>query len=206
MDIDFMLKNIPDKRQYKETTSLQFKRDLIKLFSEMGKDHTILEVGTNHGHTTRILSFLFKNVITLDWREEPNLRMAKELNADRDNITYIEKDVYASSWDDLNLPKFEVSFIDCNHEYGGVVSDILNCTNYGNSEQYIIFDDYGHPKTGVKKAIQDTINQNDNFNIVEYIGEPKGSDCRPGLILTDYEGVVCKFLKTETEPQWWEEK
>ena len=172
----------------------------------MGKDHTILEVGTNHGHTTRILSFLFKNVITLDWREEPNLRMAKELNADRDNITYIEKDVYASSWDDLNLPKFEVSFIDCNHEYGGVVSDILNCTNYGNSEQYIIFDDYGHPKTGVKKAIQDTINQNDNFNIVEYIGEPKGSDCRPGLILTDYEGVVCKFLKTETEPQWWEEK
>ena len=206
MDIDFMLKNIPDKRQYKETTSLQFKRDLIKLFSEMGKDHTILEVGTNHGHTTRILSFLFKNVITLDWREEPNLRMAKELNADRDNITYIEKDVYASSWDDLNLPKFEVSFIDCNHEYGGVVSDILNCTNYGSSEQYIIFDDYGHPKTGVKKAIQDTINQNDNFNIVEYIGEPKGSDCRPGLILTDYEGVVCKFLKTETEPQWWEEK
>ena len=129
MDIDFMLKNIPDKRQYKETTSLQFKRDLIKLFSEMGKDHTVLEVGTNHGHTTRILSFLFKNVITLDWREEPNLRMAKELNADRDNITYIEKDVYASSWDDLNLPKFEVSFIDCNHEYGGVVSDILNCTN-----------------------------------------------------------------------------
>ena len=206
MDIDFMLKNIPGKRQYKETTSLQFKRDLIKLFSEMGKDHTILEVGTNHGHTTRILSFLFKNVITLDWREEPNLRMAKELNADRDNITYIEKDVYASSWDDLNLPKFEVSFIDCNHEYGGVVSDILNCTNYGSSEQYIIFDDYGHPKTGVKKAIQDTINQNDNFNIVEYIGEPKGSDCRPGLILTDYEGVVCKFLKTETEPQWWEEK
>ena len=206
MDIDFMLKNIPDKRQYKETTSLQFKRYLIKLFSEMVKDHTILEVGTNHGHTTRILSFLFKNVITLDWREEPNLRMAKELNADRDNITYIEKDVYASSWDDLNLPKFEVSFIDCNHEYGGVVSDILNCTNYGNSEQYIIFDDYGHPKTGVKKAIQDTINQNDNFNIVEYIGEPKGSDCRPGLILTDYEGVVCKFLKTETEPQWWEEK
>ena len=206
MDIDFMVKNNPDKRQYKETTSLQFKRDLIKLFSEMGKDYTILEVGTNHGHTTRILSFLFKNVITLDWREEPNLRMAKELNADRDNITYIEKDVYASSWDDLNLPKFEVSFIDCNHEYGGVVSDILNCTNYGNSEQYIIFDDYGHPKTGVKKAIQDTINQNDNFNIVEYIGEPKGSDCRPGLILTDYEGVVCKFLKTETEPQWWEEK
>ena len=57
-----------------------------------------------------------------------------------------------------------------------------------------------------KKAIHDTINQNDNFSIVEYIGEPKGSDCRPGLILTDYEGVVCKFLKTETEPQWWEEK
>tara|TARA_A100001201_G_C4066689_1_gene194378 strand:- start:331 stop:924 length:594 start_codon:yes stop_codon:yes gene_type:complete len=191
-DKEIMFKDIPDKRQYKETTSLKFKKDLIELFGEIGKDYTILEVGTNHGHTTRILSFLFKDVITLDWREEPNLRMAKELNPDRDNITYIEKNVY-TSWDDLNLPKFQVSFIDCDHEYQGVISDINNCIKYGDTEQYLIFDDYGHPTTGVKRAVHDVIDRNDNFNIVEYIGEPKGSDCRPGLILTDYEGVICKY-------------
>ena len=163
----------------------------------MGKDYTILEVGTNHGHTTRILSFLFKHVVTLDWHEEPNLRMAKELNHDRDNITYIEKDVYSSSWDDLNLPKYQVSFIDCDHHYQAVLSDIQNCLKYGDQsygEQYLIFDDYGHPNTGVKRAIHHLINtkfDNFNFEIVGYIGEPKGSDCRPGLILTDFEGVIC---------------
>ena len=54
----------------------------------------MLELGTNHGHGTRVLSFLFKKVITMDWREEPNLRMARELNSDRDNITYIQKNLY----------------------------------------------------------------------------------------------------------------
>lgn len=193
MDKKLIFQNIPDKREYKNTTSLKFKEDLIEYFSETGKDQTILEVGTNHGHTTRILSFLFKEVITLDWKEEPNLRIAKEICHDRNNIKYIEKDVYASSWDDLNLPKYNVSFIDCGHEYEHVISDIQNCIIYGATEQYLIFDDYGHPKTGVKRAIQDICSNNEDFNIIQYIGEGKGSDCRPGLLLTDWEGVICKY-------------
>lgn len=193
MNKELIFKNIPDKREYKNTTSLKFKEDLLSFFEESGKEHTCLEVGTNHGHTTRILSFLFKNIITLDWHEEPNLRMAKELCHDRDNITYIEKDVYATSWDDLNLPKYEVSFIDCGHEYNHVIADIQNCIKYGALEQLLIFDDYGHPTTGVKQAINDICAANENFNIVKYIGEPVGSDCRPGLLLKDWEGVICKF-------------
>ena len=197
-DKELMFRDIPDKRQYKETTSLKFKEDLIELFGDIGQDYTVLEVGTNHGHTTRILSFLFKNVITLDWREEPNLRMAKELNFDRDNITYIEKDVYKSSWDDLKLPKFQVSFIDCDHEYTGISADIQNCIKYGDVEQYMIFDDYGHPEHAVKRTIQDVVTHNSNFRIVEYIGEPEGGYCPTNasgtvLILNDYEGVICKY-------------
>lgn len=189
-----MWRDIPDKRQYKDTTSLKFKEDLVSSFedTECG-DYIILEVGTNHGHTTRILSYLFKQVITLDWHEEPNLRMARELNHDRDNIIYHEKDVYRESWDDLNLPQYQVSFIDCDHEYGGVISDIQNCLKYGDKHQYLIFDDYGHPTTGVKQAVQDVIKANSSFELVQYIGEGKGSDCRPGLILKDYEGVICKY-------------
>ena len=193
MNKELIFKNIPDKREYKNTTSLKFKEDLIEFFKTIGQDYTILEVGTNHGHTTRILSFLFKDVITLDWHEEPNLRIAREICNDRSNITYIEKDVYATPWDDLNLPKYEVSFIDCGHEYHHVVSDIQNCVSYGSNEQYLIFDDYGHPTTGVKQAITDISNTNNDFNIIKYIGEGEGSNCRPGLLLKDWEGVICKY-------------
>jgi len=56
-----MWRDIPDKRQYKDTTSLKFKEDLVSSFEDTEcEDYTILEVGTNHGHTTRILSYLFK--------------------------------------------------------------------------------------------------------------------------------------------------
>ena len=189
-----MWRDIPDKRQYKDTTSLKFKEDLISSFEDTAcEGYTILEVGTNHGHTTRILSYLFKQVITLDWHEEPNLRMARELNKDRDNIIYHEKDVYRESWEDLNLPEYQVSFIDCDHNYDGVISDIQNCLKYGASHQYLIFDDYGHPTAGVKQAVQDVVQANSSFELVQYIGEEKGSDCRPGLILKDYEGVICKY-------------
>jgi|TARA_R100001460_G_scaffold94015_1_gene136035 hypothetical protein len=195
MNKELIFKNIPDKRQYKNTTSLKFKEDLIDFFSDIGSDNTILEVGTNRGHTTRILSFLFKNVITLDWLEEPNLRLARELCNDRDNITYIQKDVYGGSWSDLNLPKYNVSFIDCGHRYNEVISDIHNCITYGADEQYLIFDDYGHPTTEVKKAIIDICNNNDDFKVIRYVGEGKGSDCRRGLLLKDWEGIICKYVK-----------
>ena len=105
-----LLSDMPDKSEYKETTSLKFKQDIIDFFGEKDNlDKTILELGTNHGHTTRVLSFLFGKVITMDWREEPNLRLAKELNHDRDNITYIQKDLYREQWD-IN-DKIDVFFI-----------------------------------------------------------------------------------------------
>ena len=69
--IQEILKGIPDKRKYKETTSLKFKEDVYNAFKEIGQEYTCLEVGTNHGHTTRILSFIFNHVITIDHREEP---------------------------------------------------------------------------------------------------------------------------------------
>lgn len=195
MNKEIIFKGIPDKREYKETTSLKFKEDLLNAFGEIGQEYTCLEVGTNHGHTTRILSFIFKHVITMDWREEPNLRMARELNQDRENITYIQKDVYASPWDSLKLPTFQVAFIDCGHMKEHVISDVYNCTRYGSQEQYMIFDDYGHPKHGVKNAIDELTNTITEFNIIQNIGEPAGSNCRPGLTLVDSEGIICKYEK-----------
>jgi len=192
MNKELIFQNIPDKREYKNTTSLKFKEDLLSIFEELGQEYTCLEVGTNHGHTTRILSFIFKDVITLDWHEEPNLRMAKELCHDRNNIKYIEKDVYASSWEDLNLPKYNVSFIDCGHEYPHVISDIKNCITYGAVEQYLIFDDYGQADGSIKNAIKDS-----NLTISRYIGEYNGFTCKnlsgKEITFVAREGVICNM-------------
>ena len=66
MNQNKILKGIPDKRQDKDTTSLKFKRDLIEFFGEDYKDKICLEIGTNKGYSTKILSFLFKKVITCE--------------------------------------------------------------------------------------------------------------------------------------------
>ena len=48
-----ILDSIPDKTQDKQTTSLKFKQDVIEFFKDKNLD-TCLEIGTNHGWTTRI--------------------------------------------------------------------------------------------------------------------------------------------------------
>ena len=49
----------------------------------------------------------------------------------------------------------------------------------------------------VKDAVDDVVKQEERFEVVKFIGEPKGSDCRPGKILKDHEGVICKFTNTQ---------
>ena len=83
---------IPDKTQYKDTTSHKFKQDVIDFFMDK-KLKMCIELGTNHGWTTRILSDLFEHVYTIDHKED-NTNKAKFNNADKTNITYITADVY----------------------------------------------------------------------------------------------------------------
>ena len=69
MDIDFMLKNIPDKRQYKETTSLKFKEDLIELFGDVGQDYTVLCEKGNYNTKLQKGSFQKNAIIFYDNKE-----------------------------------------------------------------------------------------------------------------------------------------
>ena len=71
-----------------------------------------------------------------------------------------------------------------------------------NESMILVFDDYGLPKPpgrlkDVKDAVDDVVEQEERFEVVKFIGEPKGSDCRPGKILKDHEGVICKFTNTQ---------
>jgi hypothetical protein len=187
-----ILKNIPDKRQDKNTTSLKFKQDMIDFLGDDYKDKICLEIGAHKGYTTRILSFLFNKVISCENNNEL-MDFSKNLNSDRENIVYNGMDVYNEPWDFENI---DVVFIDCNHEYGHVMSDIGNATNLSKPKQelLLIFDDYGldNPWRGVKEAIDDWL-LFPNFQIVKEIGEPKGSDCNPRVNLKEVEGLICTW-------------
>jgi hypothetical protein len=131
----------------------------------------------------------------MDWREEPNLRMARELNQDRDNITYIQKNLYEGEW---NLEeKFDVFFIDCVHDFQNVYSDIINCCNISNKESYFIFDDYGiggyYHEGGVTAAVDKFSKEQKGFNIIKEIGIPKGEVRTMGKPLLESEGVIVKY-------------
>ena len=190
-----ILTEVPDKRNEKNTTSLKFKKDLIDYLGDDYKDKTCLEIGTHKGYSTRILSSLFKKVITCETNIE-YIDFAEELNKDRDNIEFLQKDVYVSSWDFRDI---DVVFIDCNHEYSYVMSDIRNAISLceDNDELLIIFDDYGldNPWRGVKDAVDELLDNDVRFNLVKFIGEHKGSDCNPRANLLDEEGIICTYSK-----------
>ena len=188
--------NIPDKRQDKNTTSLKFKQDLVDYFNsiEGSEEFICTEVGTSLGYTTGILAQLFKTVYALEY-DKDNLEHSKKFNQKHSNIIYRNIDVYRDDWQVDGY--VNVSFIDCVHEYIPVKTDIRNSLRKGKGEVHLVFDDYGLIPQ-VHQAIDDFIIQDTGkpgtpeIIKVTYIGEGRGSDCRPGKKLTDWEGVIVK--------------
>jgi len=187
-----ILSNIPDKVEDNKTTSLKFKNDLISYLSNKYKDKTCLEIGSHRGYTTRILSTLFKKVISVDI-DTSMIEFSKKLNSDRTNIEYVRLDVYRDKW---NFKNIDAVFIDCAHFYDAVMSDIKNSielTERG-KDMLLIFDDYGlnNKWRGVKEAVNDYLSF-PNFNILKTIGEPKGWTYHKDCTLKDVEGVICSY-------------
>jgi len=187
--IEQILNGIPDKREWKTTTTLKLKKDIYNFFKNNNLSNScIVELGTHHGHTTRVLSYLFKKVITYDIEDSNPPGFSKKLNKDRDNISYRYQDVYQFPWWE-ECGEAQVVFIDTIHKYEEVCMDIDNSLKIEELE-YIIFDDYGmFPE--VKRAVREAV-KNKKLIPVSYIGEKLGSDCRPGKLLQDWEGIICK--------------
>jgi hypothetical protein len=174
MNIDQLLDNIPDKGfRWKNTTSRNFKRDLYNFFVDKDIKHS-LEIGTNQGWTSLIMSYISDSVYTVELAEH-NLIAAKEHCKDRDNINIIAGDAYADVTY-KNCPKyFDVVVIDCIHEYDFVIMDINRALSFTNPDNgiYLVFDDYSHPSfPGVRAAIDECINS--GLKVEQYIGHPKG--------------------------------
>ncbi len=183
-----LLKDIPDKVTTKTTTSRKWKADLIDFFNhDKYKHFTSLEVGSSLGHSTRILSFLFKEVTPLDILAERH-ETSKKLNHDRTNIKYRAMDVYNEPWD---FEQMDVVFIDCVHDYDHIKRDIDNTLNTFKNP-ILVFDDYGlFPD--LKQAIDEYIAIN-KLKILKRIGDYPGAiyPKTKNKILKDREGLICQ--------------
>lgn len=190
-----ILDNLPDKTEYKNTTSKKFKHDIINFFQDKNLD-TCLEIGTNHGHTTYVLSHLFKKVFTVDLHQS-NIDFAREFNSSRNNIEFITGNAYNKETY-KNIQAIDVTFIDCIHTYDGVLRDIQTGLDKASSNGiYFIFDDYGHPRfSGVYNAIEEAIRQGLKREL--FIGQQQGyTFTQPGgsTTLIRSEGIILSYGK-----------
>ena len=192
-EIQEVVSKLPDKFDYKNTTSRKFKLDVADFFLDK-KLGTCLEIGTNHGHTTLILSYLFDHVYTIE-SQKSNVDRAKEINKGRDNITFILGDAY-NRQTYSSVPKIDAAFIDCMHTHPAVLFDIQTTLNLSNEDGiYIIFDDYAHPiSTGVYTAIEQAVRE--GLKKETYLGEDAGYVFRidsPPLVRR--EGIILSYGK-----------
>ena len=101
-----LINSLPDKKEYKNTTSHKFKRDLMSFFEDK-QINNALEIGANHGHTTKVLSHIANKVYAIDWLTE-NIEYIKEVNKDRSNVVVIQGDAYENlTYKDINC-KFDL--------------------------------------------------------------------------------------------------
>jgi len=184
-----LLKDLPDKWESKTTTTLRYKSEMINFFRDKKyKDMTILEIGSSIGHSTKVLSHLFKKVTAVDILKERHEYSHENYNKSNTNIEYIVADVYNNPW---NFGHHDIVFIDCIHDYKHVKSDIENALKICN-KPIMVFDDYGlFPD--IKMAIDEYINSG-RFEVLKYIGHQKETIIpkTQNKILKHFEGVICQ--------------
>ena len=189
---DKILDEVKHKDTAKYTTSRKFKKDILDIFmNDNFKDKTIVELGTSQGMSTRFLSHIFKNVVTVEW-DDWNIEQAKKPCEGRNNIEFIKMDLY-KEWKNVFPEKVDVVFIDAGHQYFQVKSDIENCLKLFNNPIFI-FDDYGLPPGEVKQAIDEKVSAGD-LKIDKFIGEkPEDLVHAGGTKFFDMEGCICNLM------------
>lgn len=180
-----------DESRHRDTTkytpSRKFKKDVLEYFSDdKWRDLILLEVGCSQGWSTCVYSNIFKKVYAVDISDQ-NLELAKKHCKEKNNIDFIQMDLYRDTW---NFPDADVVFIDAQHTYEGIMSDIKNSLHHFKNPTFI-FDDYGLPPGNVKRAITDMV-QSGILSVVKWIGEqPENLVHAGGTKFMDIEGVIC---------------
>jgi len=219
-ELNTILEETPDKVEWKETTSIKFKEDLVEFFGKDFSNKDILEVGCHVGHTSRILSYLFKKVYAMningplfgdrtlwevnnlisenDWYKHYSTNIKTTLGKKFENVDYLEMDSYnPKGWPIDLLKDVSVVFIDAIHQYDAVLRDIENAIKL--NAEYLVFDDYGVPwyQMDVKAAVDNKITDG-TLEVVKQIGREPGTEVafnvQTGIVLSnDWEGLICKI-------------
>ncbi len=187
-----------DKFQNLSTTSFKFKTDLWNFFSEIPESRLMkcVEFGTHKGQTTRVLSFLFNYVYTINLPK--HFTEAEILNKDRDNIRFCGFDLYSEPIDELfDHQASNVFFIDAGHDFDQVMSDFSRSLEFKYNEEFprwFIFDDYGLQSRTVYQAVNQLIRIG-RLEKIRYIGHPPRHSFggHPERVLADFEGIICKL-------------
>jgi hypothetical protein len=198
MTIEQILQEIKeDKHHNLSTTSFKFKQDVWNFFQGY-QDKVAVEFGTNKGQTTKLLSYLFKTVYTVNINDNAD---AIALNQNRNNIQYISNfNLYSSQL--LHIPDtVSLFFIDAGHQYAEIISDINRVTSLAcDTDCYLLFDDYGSMiNPGIKQAVNQAVEQG-VLEIIQFIGHEKGHNFGnavkggPDRVLLDKEGVITKII------------
>lgn len=184
-----------DKHQNLSTTSFKFKTELWNYFQGF-EDKTAIEFGTHKGQTTRVMSFLFKKVHTINNNDN---EVSKQLNADRSNIIHHNFNLYSQNRLIIS-DVIDVALIDAGHAYEQVIDDVERLASMNIADECIVvFDDYG-AILPVRNAVNDLVSRG-LISIVEYIGHESGHNFGnavkggPDRILSAPEGVIAMMKK-----------
>ena len=169
------------------TCSNCFRND-IEVFFKNKSEYKISEIGSHKGYTTRFLSYIFKKVYAIDNSIEWT-NCNKNYNKDRDNIEYINLNIYKNAWN--IIPDSDVVFIDAMHGYNECKSDIINSLKQFPNLKYIIFDDYG-VWNGVKKVVDEFLS-NQILLFEKFIGLNNVPGPNNSVIKNIAEGIICKI-------------
>jgi len=199
MNIDQLLTTIPDKElRWKSTTSRVFKKNLYDFLLDK-QINDALEIGTNQGLTSLILSHVSNKVYTVELMEHNVIEAKKHCNQ-RNNIEFIQGDAYLDLTYSLCPKYFDVVVIDCLHDYDSVIKDINRALSFFNPDKgiYLIFDDYSHPEfEGVRSAINESIQM--GLKVEKYIGQSEGhivhTSENHSFKLIGPEGVILSYGK-----------
>jgi hypothetical protein len=159
---------LPDISTDIVTCSSKFREDIRDFFLRSGEklksQLKIAEIGSYKGYTTNFLSDYFNKVYAVDVNGH---KKSKEINKDKNNIEYIDFDLYSGNWSDLNINP-DIAFIDASHSYPDAKSDTENCLKYFSNLKYLIYDDFG-VWPGVRKVVGESIAEGKTLH-EKYIG------------------------------------
>lgn len=188
------LNTVPDKHQWKTTTSKLLKVNLLQMMFNKNKMNWI-ELGGAQGHTTLILSSIAEHVVSVDFDDE-NCKKINELGMN--NVTTESFNLYDSEFKEyMEKNNFDAAFIDAVHDEKHVSIDINNCRNAG--VKLFVFDDYGG-FAGVKAAVDNFITdleKNKIMHRVTYVGMYPGGifNNTHYRVLQDWEGIVVELTR-----------